>query len=152
MRVPDRQKQRWEYLKRKAIAQSKIQGASLLALCLLIAAAICGLLACGGLIFAYFLMDGVVLSFAIVFTMLTVITGLACRSAYQFIEKASEEEMQIPYAPPVRPDTLPAEEVLVRGAQEPAREQSGMLLRAADENVEVPIEQLLRAAAEETQH
>ena len=51
----------------------------------------------------------------------------------------------IPYVPPVTPNTLPAEEVLVRGSQEPTQEQSTVLLRAAGENTDRP-EEMLRAS------
>jgi hypothetical protein len=49
------------------------------------------------------------------------------------------------YVIPVRLDTLPAKEVLMRIALEPMLELSGVLLRAAKESVDVPAEQLLRA-------
>ncbi len=50
---------------------------------------------------------------------------------------------QIPYVPPVTPDTLPADEILVRGSKEPPIAQSAVLLRAAKEQ-ETPKKELLR--------
>jgi hypothetical protein len=146
MRLPDRRKQRREYLKRKVVAQSKIQGGSLLALGLLIAAIISGLFTCGYLLYAYFLQEGTLLLLALLFTVLAIVCGSGCRRISAFIEKASNEEMSIPYVPPVTPDTLSAEEVLVRGSQEPLQEQRTILLRAAVENADRPEEELLRAA------
>jgi hypothetical protein len=53
------------------------------------------------------------------------------------------EAALVPYAPPVNPDTMPAEEVLVRGSDEPPVAQSEILMRAAD-GAETPPEELLR--------
>jgi hypothetical protein len=47
------------------------------------------------------------------------------------------------YAPPITPDTLPADEILVRGSDEPSVVQSQVLLRAAKEQTRQD-EQLLR--------
>jgi hypothetical protein len=51
---------------------------------------------------------------------------------------------RIPYIPPVTPDTFPADEILVRGAEEPSDAQSEALLRAAA-GQETPKEELVRA-------
>jgi hypothetical protein len=56
------------------------------------------------------------------------------------------QEEAIPYVQPVTINTLPAEEVLVRGSEEPIQEQSTSLLRAAGERDEFPVEELLRAS------
>ena len=53
----------------------------------------------------------------------------ACASSARQIHQAAK---RLPYAPPVIADTLPAEEVLVRGSEEPLQEQSNVLLRCAD--------------------
>ncbi len=50
---------------------------------------------------------------------------------------------QLPYIPPVTPDTLPAEELLVRGAEEPKQAQSEVLVRPVMHEQETPSEQLL---------
>jgi hypothetical protein len=63
--------------------------------------------------------------------------------------EAEAESNAMSYVPPVTPETLPAEEVLVRGSQEPTEVLSRMLLKAAGENAHVPKEQLLRAATED---
>ncbi len=54
----------------------------------------------------------------------------------------------LPYAPPVTSDDLPADEILVRGSEEPPVVQSDVLLRAANE-VEAPKDELLRVSQEE---
>jgi len=52
--------------------------------------------------------------------------------------------------PPITPDTLPADEILLRGSEEPPVGQSELLLRAA-RGQETPKEELLRlATGEET--
>ena len=50
---------------------------------------------------------------------------------------------RVSYIPPVTPDTLPADEILVRGSAVPRVTQSEVLLRAAKES-ETPKEDLLR--------
>jgi hypothetical protein len=51
------------------------------------------------------------------------------------------------YDPPVNPDTLTADEILVRGSAEPAA-QSEVLLRAVQTGQETAAEELLRANVE----
>jgi hypothetical protein len=50
------------------------------------------------------------------------------------------------YVPPITPDTLPADEILVRGSEAPT-DHSEILLRAAKEQ-ETPKEELVRASEE----
>ena len=78
-----------------------------------------------------------------------IVGGFISWEFYHFYEKANREEASLLYVPPVRLDTLPVEEVLVRMAQEPTLEQSGVLLRAAEERADVPADQLLRTVLEE---
>ena len=53
----------------------------------------------------------------------------------------------VPYVPPVTADTLPADEILVRGAEAPPVAQSNVLLRAA-QGLETRKEELLRVVEE----
>jgi hypothetical protein len=53
----------------------------------------------------------------------------------------------VPYVPPVTAATLPADEILVRGAEAPPVAQSNVLLRAAH-GLETPNEELLRVVEE----
>jgi hypothetical protein len=55
----------------------------------------------------------------------------------------SHKEMRLAYIPPVTPDTLPVEEILVRGSEEPPVVTSAILLRAAN-GQETAKEELLR--------
>lgn len=55
------------------------------------------------------------------------------------------------YIPPVTPDTLPSEEVLVRGSEQPYQAQSEMLVRPATQEQESPAGQLLRVSEGEPQ-
>jgi hypothetical protein len=53
-------------------------------------------------------------------------------------------QAQILYVPPLTPDILPADEILVRGSEELPVAQSEVLLRAAQQGQETPKEELLR--------
>jgi len=53
---------------------------------------------------------------------------------------------QLPYVPPVTVDTLPAEEVLVRGVEEPAQEQRKVLLRGTESSAGTGEQALLRSS------
>ncbi|HZT43842.1 MAG TPA: hypothetical protein VFA07_16870 [Chthonomonadaceae bacterium] len=55
------------------------------------------------------------------------------------------EAKRLPYVPPVTADTLPQEEVLLRGSQQPAQEQGKLLLRGAADCQENARQELLRA-------
>jgi hypothetical protein len=59
--------------------------------------------------------------------------------------EAGKEAAKLPYVPPVTPDILPAEEILVRAADVPPVAQSTILLRAA-QGQETPKEELLRVS------
>jgi hypothetical protein len=62
------------------------------------------------------------------------------------IRKARQEAKQLPYVPPVTANTLPAEEVLVRGSEEPTQEQGKVLLRGADGSAGTGEQELLRSS------
>jgi hypothetical protein len=51
---------------------------------------------------------------------------------------------------PVTPESLPVEEILVRGSHEPKQVQSTVLLRITGECADVPAEELLRAVEQDT--
>jgi len=61
-----------------------------------------------------------------------------CWRTYKEVLAARERARLITMSQPVTADTLPAEEVLLRGAKEPIQEQSTVLLRAAEERAEFP--------------
>jgi hypothetical protein len=54
----------------------------------------------------------------------------------------------LPYLPLENADALPADEILVRGSEEPAIVQSEVLLRAAKQGQETSKEELLRVSQE----
>jgi len=68
----------------------------------------------------------------------------AIREFYRSLRHAYREASQLPYVPPVTADTLPVEEVLVRGSEEPAQEQSQVLLRGTDGSAGAGEQELLR--------
>ena len=64
----------------------------------------------------------------------------------QLAVRLGRKVSQIPYVPPVTASTLPAEEVLVRGAEEPKQEQSKVLLRGIDNSTGTGKQELLRGS------
>jgi len=76
------------------------------------------------------------------------ITGFTTLKSGHFARRQVSTAALLPYIPPIAPNTLPVEEVLVRGSQEPTQEQRTVLLRAAGEKDDKP-EQLLRASVGE---
>lgn len=140
MPIPDRHKQRREYLKKKAVAYGKAAGSDFLLSCLFILTIVFMCLACLCLVSAFF--DYFLLVPAVILTLFALLGGFLSYKLDRFVEHAKQIEAAIRYCPPVRPDILPLQEILVRASQEP--EQSSVLLRAA-ESANTPAEQLLRA-------
>jgi hypothetical protein len=72
--------------------------------------------------------------------------GRASRNTYTALQEIGKEASMLRYVPPVREQfaDLPAEEVLLRGSEEGAAQQ-GELLRAADASPVSKSEELLRA-------
>jgi|SRR5579871_2441662 len=60
--------------------------------------------------------------------------------------KAYRTVKQLLYVPPVTANTLPAEEVLVRGSEEPTEEQGKVLLRGTDGSAGAGEQELLRGS------
>jgi hypothetical protein len=145
MRVPDRQKQRREYLKKKAGISIKWLGISLMSVCLAGATIVCFLATMCFLLLSLSHVENL-LDLATIAAALTAGSGYGFVKSFQFI---SELDTNVPNIQPVTTAYLPAEEVLVRGSQEPIQEQSAVLLRAAGEGDEVPAEELLRASTGE---
>ena len=87
------------------------------------------------------------LAYEMGFTLVLIIL-VACVIFYVWAQANRVRELKaLPYVPPVIHDNLPAEEILVRGSEEPPDQQSEVLLRAAKEQ-ETPKEELLRVAKE----
>jgi hypothetical protein len=140
-RVPDRKQLRREYLKQKGGAVANITVSGLLLLPVSVA-----LLLFLTMIFVFAFSpsepigERVVLScFAIA---LAGLAGAGVSICVRDIRETKRKARQLIYVPPVTPDTLPAEEILIRGSQEPPVAQSEVLLRAAKET-EAPLEELL---------
>ena len=60
--------------------------------------------------------------------------------------KHGKQALPLTYVAPVTADTLPAEEVLVRGSEEPAQKQSKVLLRGTDSSRGTGEQELLRSS------
>ncbi len=157
-RVPDRKKQRREYLRQKGTAYLKTTSGGIvfvftvLLTPLLASAAIYSWV--GWLLWWDRLADpGSHWDiFAIVLTVLAVISGLACYLSWSLMQHAIRSAARLSPVPPVTPNTLPAEEVLVRGSEEPQQAQSEMLVRPATAEQVTPKTQLLRVVEGEPQN
>jgi hypothetical protein len=136
--VLDRKKLRWEYLRKKGEAYTKGTVAGLLLLPSLAISLVLTLLCVKlcmlppynwGTLFCAFI--------CVVWWLVAVACWEACR-------RHATAAKNIPYVPPVTPSTLPAEEVLVRSAQEPSAPSE--TLRAGVKGEETEAEELLRSS------
>jgi hypothetical protein len=147
--VPDRKKQRREYLKQKGKVYVKTGLAGVFYIPLAVATAFLALGA-GFSWFGWLLWDRALNPgshwdwYAIGLTLFALITWRLWGLVGTFYEHSLQSIHDIDYVPPVAPSTLPVEEVLVRGAAPPAT-TSGMLLRATVKGEETQSEELLRA-------
>ncbi|HZT43960.1 MAG TPA: hypothetical protein VFA07_17470 [Chthonomonadaceae bacterium] len=148
----ERIKKRREYIKRAGMAYTQYSFAMLLvsvfaflALCLI------------GLFIAYLSGNSrsmkpagpfALIAVAAVFVMVGVTTCVLVALS----DKVRQRAEQIPYVPPVTGDTFPAEEVLVRGSEEPAQEQSKVLLRGTDGSTGAGELELLRSSQQQDTH
>ncbi len=82
-----------------------------------------------------------VIAWALCFIVPMLLVGV--RATRKVVQKTREH-----YIPPVTADTLPADEILVRGSEEPPVVQSEVLLRAAQKGEETAKEELLRVSQE----
>ena len=139
-RIQDRVKQRREYLRKKGTAYTKMSLAALLIVpCLLIGMSI--LMA--GLFAATFRQPPLSHPLVIIGLFLLV---LAPSLLGYFATRSHRAAKQIPYVPPVTSGTLPAEEVLLRGSDASAQEQSQVLLRGTHNTEETDGQELLRSS------
>jgi hypothetical protein len=140
--VPDRKRLRREYLKRKMSAYTMITVGGTVFVPSLIAAflfAAMTVVICG---FAFKDLRPLELVGALFCGVVTVFfTWLTYKSHHAMYR--GRIEARLPYVPPVTPDILTAEEILVRGSDAPPAMQSDVLLRAATEH-ESPKDELLR--------
>ena len=144
MRVPDRQKQRREYLKKMAGAVGRSVGGLLVLKSLWIGTVICILMTCALLGYAVWTRDASIFVQSVACSLFVFVGTWEYRRLQRSVAWMERRDKSIAYVPPFTPDTLPADEVLVRGSQEPIQEQSSVLLRGAGEKNDKP-EQLLRA-------
>src|SRR5579871_5830554 len=130
--VPDRQRLRREYLRKKR----RVLVCSFMGTAVMIAVTVGVIISTNDKPW----MPYQLLFFLLGYTIL-VFGGFAAASWPRIRKELNE----IPYVPAVTLAALPADEILVRGSQEPAVAQNEVLLRAANEQ-ETPKEQLLRIA------
>lgn len=145
--IRERVKQRREYLRKKGIAYSLMTFVALFMVpCFVVALTLWGI-AIYCLIarpHGYFFFTFMATFGALCISWLSWLLTLAVYDIHQ-------EARQLPYVPRVTSDTLPNEEVLVRGAEEPASPQSEVLLRGAQGSGEMAEQELLRPNTQEEQ-
>lgn len=140
-RIPDRKKQRREYLKKKGKAYAKVSRLTGLTLLFLFASALCSYCA------LVMLLEQKSIAFFI-FAFFTIFYGLHALRKVRAAGAVIQNIRELPHVPPVAPDALPAEEVLVRGAEKPNATRE-TLLRVAGTNQDVPESELLRSSQEQ---
>jgi len=87
--------------------------------------------------------------FVLLFSMLIFLVGMTAVTIICFggvVRHLALKAKQLPYVPPVTADTLPAEEVLVRGSEQPTQEQGKVLLRGTDGSGGAGEQELLRSS------
>ncbi|HZT44293.1 MAG TPA: hypothetical protein VFA07_19160 [Chthonomonadaceae bacterium] len=131
----ERIKKRRQYLTKKGAAYTKLGFATLLA----VPFAVLSFLALLAALYVFALSfdaraelaaGGILLSLIVGFV--SVCLGVAAFYCAYAARRAHREARQLPYAPPVSTGALPNAEVLLRGSEEPAQEQSKVLLRGAN--------------------
>ena len=137
--VPDRKKLRQDYLVKRTYASIGGLMGWILLFALSAAAILCACMA------VLSILIGTIT--AMLYLGLAVAGGFASYKAWRIIARSEETIANLPYVAPIAPDTLPAEEILVRGSSEPPVAQSEVLLRAA-QGQETPKEELLRVVGE----
>ncbi len=135
----ERIKKRREYLKKKGTAYRNVSTQAVFVV-LAVMLTIVSLLAT---IFSLLRLD---LLSVLFFAALTALDGVMTRSVIDSARQAHEQAKQLPYVPPVTANSLPAEEVLVRGSEEPAEEQGKVLLRGTDGSAGTGKQELLRGS------
>lgn len=145
MPVPDRQKQRREYVRKKTFLRLKLNAGVLMLLGAAYLTAACGLASLICLILTFATLKPACLLLTILLTLFTGGGVFACRKIRHFMNHTDRQARAIRYVPPFAPEDLPAEEILVRSSQEPKQEQSAVLLRVA-KNADTSAEELLRTS------
>jgi hypothetical protein len=138
--VPDRKRLRREYLRKKRDHYQDLVAATF-------ATAAGIVLTLGFVVFTFALAASHMWGFAFLCSLIACGAAGATIWGACYIAAKTSVLTRIPYVPPITADTLPADEVLVRGSEEPPIEQSEVLLRAA-KGVETPKEELLRVIQE----
>ena len=134
----ERIKNRREYLKQKGTAYTKIGLAGLLIVpCLYFAVFFLSVLYYPG----RYYWQAFSLSALLVF-----IFGGGCYWLIYRAYRIHKSTSQFPYVPPISNDTLPIEEVLVRGSEEPVQVQSNVLLRGTVSIMNTKEQELLRGS------
>jgi hypothetical protein len=140
----ERIKQRRRYLKRKGAAYTKISLATFLVILLTPI-----IIVLPTLLVVDLVLPGL-LPITPAYRAAGIIAVIGCIATIWYLlvtaSRADRTLQQLPYVPPVTADTLPAEEILVRGSEEPTQEQSKVLLRGTKGSAGTGEQELLRSS------
>jgi hypothetical protein len=145
--APDRRRLRREYLRKKLRALVGLGAIVYLGLTFVTLAAA---------FLIYTLQAAMVASYSGIYAAITIglfgfvptfVFALLGKFCWQVMKQEKALADKIQSVPPVTPDLLPADEILVRGSEEPPIAHCEVLLRAA-KGVETPKEELLRVSQE----
>lgn len=145
--VPDRKKQRREYLKKKGKAYSALSLLSFVSLFMFLVMLFCGLLGFAFLGNAFNMRLAPAILCSVVSFGVVAAAAYARKGIQRDIEHTIHDLAKTRFVPPVTADTLPAEEVLVRGAEAPTATRE-TLLRPIRATQEAKTEELLRSIQE----
>jgi hypothetical protein len=146
--VPDRTRQRREYLRKKGLAYTvSTVSTSLLLFSLFVAAYfVCVMMYLHRMSHHWFapphnnhLLEEV----AAIASQVVVLSGVVSFVSWRAVKTARKTIRDLPDVPPVIPSNLPVEEILVRGAEEPSAPRE-TLLRVSVEGAQTAPDQLLR--------
>jgi hypothetical protein len=158
--LPDRQKARRRYLKSKFFAYLSVTAVSIIFLPAMIVAVLMWLGVIAIIVWGMWILASprdpfasdfgplwAIPAMALFLAILAIVPSLIAWWAFVDIKHSRQDASSIPYVPPVTSDTLPADEILVRGSEQPLVAQSEILLRASKEQgQETPVEELLRVS------
>ncbi len=139
-RTQERKKLRQEYLKKRTMGYGKAYASLYLPLLATIIAGFLGGKVIISLTSGNYILTGICLA---VLAALLVIVPL--RWILRSVRYAAKMYNEAETLSPITPDTLPAEEVLVRGSEVPLQAQRQLLVRPATPEQEPPTEQPLRS-------
>lgn len=145
---------RRKYLWNKIVLRSNVIGTSFWMLVGVFGTAVCGVLTCITLFWAFTVPKQVPFTAPVILAPFTVFMAFQTRRFYRYLQQSRQDEEALLYVAPVRDQViaaLPADEVLLRGSDQPVAKPDA-LVRAAHEVKETSSEELLLPTTVDTKH